>query len=94
MVCDECQCRRSPEVSIPETFVQWGLGLTFRRCIRRRVLIFSHFSEERDGIKLLECIARALFENDARPDYVIFTTYHEREDGTTRIGRLHRLRHE
>ncbi|KAK1148183.1 hypothetical protein N8T08_010828 [Aspergillus melleus] len=52
-----------------------------------RVLIFSHFSEERDGVQLLECIARTLLENDAKPDHVIFTTYQEREDGTSRIDK-------
>lgn len=53
---------------------------------RYRVLIFSHFSEERDGIELLKCLAYALPKHDAKPDHVIFTTYDEREDGTTRIG--------
>jgi folylpolyglutamate synthase len=36
----------------------------------------------------LESLAHALHENDARPDHVIFTTYQEREDGSTRIGKL------
>lgn len=53
---------------------------------RYRVLIFSHFSEERDGVDLLKCLARALSEHNAIPDNVIFTTYHERDDGSTRIG--------
>lgn len=53
---------------------------------RYRVLIFSHFSEERDGVDLLKCLARALAEHNANPDHVIFTTYHERDDGSTRIG--------
>lgn len=50
------------------------------------VLIFGHYSEERDGMTLLEELARGLFENDARPDKVIFTTYNERRDGAKRIG--------
>ena len=50
------------------------------------MLIFSHYSEERDGITLVEELARSLLENDARPDKVIFTTYNERKDGTKRIG--------
>ncbi|KUL90484.1 hypothetical protein ZTR_00032 [Talaromyces verruculosus] len=50
-----------------------------------RALIFSHYSEERDGMTLLEELARGLFENDARPDKVIFTTYNERRDGAKRI---------
>lgn len=53
---------------------------------RHRLLIFSHFSEERDGVALLESLARALVKHDAKPDHVIFTTYQEREDGYTRIG--------
>ncbi|KAF3391271.1 hypothetical protein F1880_007783 [Penicillium rolfsii] len=52
-----------------------------------RVLIFSHFSEERDGIDLVKCLAYALAKHDAKPDHVIFTTYHEREDGTVRIDK-------
>ncbi|KAJ5875289.1 uncharacterized protein N7473_012636 [Penicillium subrubescens] len=54
---------------------------------RYRVLIFSHFSEERDGIDLMKCLAHALSKHDAKPDHVIFTTYHEREDGTVRIDK-------
>ncbi|KAJ5938439.1 hypothetical protein N7466_001573 [Penicillium verhagenii] len=52
-----------------------------------RVLIFSHFSEERDGAALLECLAHALSKHNAKPDHVIFTTYNEREDGSTRIDK-------
>jgi folylpolyglutamate synthase len=52
------------------------------------MLIFSHYSEDRDGKGLLEDLAHALLENNARPDHVIFTTYQEREDGRTRIGKL------
>lgn len=53
---------------------------------RYRVLIFSHFSKERNGVELLQCLVRALSEYNANPDHVIFTTYHERDDGSTRIG--------
>ncbi|KAJ5990336.1 hypothetical protein N7499_010863 [Penicillium canescens] len=59
-------------------------ALNPRRC---RVLIFSHFSEERDGVALMECLAHALSEYNVRPDHVIFTTYQERIDGSTRIGK-------
>ncbi|KAJ5950463.1 Mur ligase C-terminal [Penicillium vulpinum] len=52
-----------------------------------RVLIFSHFSEERDGVALVQCLAHSLSEHNAKPDHVIFTTYQEREDGTTRIDK-------
>lgn len=55
---------------------------------RYRVLIFSHFSEERDGVDLMKCLARALPEHNANPDHVIFTTYGERDDGSTRIGEI------
>lgn len=58
-----------------------------KACSRHRVLIFSHFSEQRDGVALVECLARALSEYNAKPDHVIFTTYQEREDGSTRIGK-------
>lgn len=57
---------------------------------RYRVLVFSHFSEERDGVDLLKCLASALSKHNAIPDHVIFTTYHEREDGSTRIGEKYR----
>ncbi|PYH74578.1 folylpolyglutamate synthase [Aspergillus vadensis CBS 113365] len=45
-----------------------------------RILIFSHFSKDRDGLALLECLAESLSERDALPDHVIFTTYIERAD--------------
>ncbi|OQD86758.1 hypothetical protein PENANT_c007G05477 [Penicillium antarcticum] len=47
----------------------------------------SHFSEERDGVDLMESLAHALSEYNAKPDHVIFTTYEERIDGTTRIDK-------
>ena len=34
----------------------------------------------------MECLAHALSEHNAKPDHVIFTTYQERLDGSTRIG--------
>ncbi|KAH8697590.1 folylpolyglutamate synthase [Talaromyces proteolyticus] len=54
---------------------------------RYRVLIFSHFSEGRDGVTLVKCLAHALSEHGAMPDHVIFTTYQERDDGSTRIDK-------
>ncbi|KAJ5938434.1 Mur ligase C-terminal [Penicillium verhagenii] len=53
---------------------------------------FSSYSSatqkyERDGVALVECLARSLSKHNARPDYVIFTTYQEREDGSTRIDK-------
>lgn len=36
---------------------------------------------------LVKCLASALSELKVMPDHVIFTTYQEREDGTTRIGK-------
>ncbi|PYH97323.1 folylpolyglutamate synthase [Aspergillus ellipticus CBS 707.79] len=65
-------------------FVTNTCALETRNC---RILIFSHFSEERDGVTLVECLAEALSKHGAMPDYVIFTTYEEREDGTTRIDK-------
>lgn len=58
---------------------------TLYRC---RVLIFSHFSEERDGRVLVECLGHALSVRGVRPEHVIFTTYNERDDGTSRLGKI------
>jgi len=52
-----------------------------------RILIFSHFSEERDGAALLECLAKSLIDYGSAPECVIFTTYREKVDGSTRIGK-------
>lgn len=52
-----------------------------------RILIFTHFSEERDGESLLKDLAQALLGRKCRPDHVIFTTYQEREDGIQRPGK-------
>lgn len=54
---------------------------------RYRILIFSHFSKDRDGLALLECLAESLAERDALPDHVIFTTYIEREDEATKMDK-------
>ncbi|GAB1213528.1 hypothetical protein ATERTT37_002678 [Aspergillus terreus] len=53
---------------------------------KSRVLIFSHYSEERDRVELVEHLARALVHHSARLNHVIFTTYDETEDGSKRIG--------
>ncbi|RHZ43372.1 LipA and NB-ARC domain protein [Aspergillus thermomutatus] len=45
-----------------------------------RALIFSHLSEERDGVTLVRSLAHALFRNEVKPGHVIFTTYQEKED--------------
>ncbi|PLB54113.1 folylpolyglutamate synthase [Aspergillus steynii IBT 23096] len=74
-------------LSLEQTGAWYAKNVNAESPRKRRVLIFSHFSEDRDGIQLLECIARTLFENDAKPDHVIFTTYQEREDGSTRIDK-------
>ncbi|OAX83406.1 hypothetical protein ACJ72_02226 [Emergomyces africanus] len=52
-----------------------------------RVLIFSHFSEDRDGVALVRCLAHSLLRHNASPDYVIFTTYQESEVRSTSIGK-------
>lgn len=38
----------------------------------------------------MKCLAHALFENDSKPEHVIFTTYRERNDSSTRIGKKDR----
>lgn len=53
-----------------------------------RVLLLSHLSEQRDGTELVKYLALAFSKYGAKPDHVIFTTYHERENGTTRIGEM------
>jgi folylpolyglutamate synthase len=53
---------------------------------RPRILIFSHFSENREGKVLADRLARSLQEHGARPQHVIFTTYQERADGSSRFG--------
>ncbi|KAI3038197.1 hypothetical protein CBS147352_10779 [Aspergillus niger] len=54
----------------------------------RTVNCRSHFSEERDGRVLVECLGRALLEQGTKPEHVIFTTYNERDDGTSRLGKI------
>jgi len=54
-----------------------------------RILIFTHISEQRDGQALLETLASCIKSNNIRPEYVIFTTYQERRDGSKRIGKHH-----
>ncbi|OJD18734.1 hypothetical protein AJ78_01271 [Emergomyces pasteurianus Ep9510] len=54
-------------------------GLDTQTC---RILIFSHFSEDRDGPALVGCLAHSLLKHNALPDYVIFTTYRESEGGS------------
>ncbi|PGG98681.1 folylpolyglutamate synthase [Blastomyces parvus] len=58
---------------------------------RFRILIFSHFSEARDGAALVECLSHSLSKYNASPDCVIFTTYQERESGCTGIDRTDKL---
>ncbi|KUL81630.1 hypothetical protein ZTR_09654 [Talaromyces verruculosus] len=71
-----------------EQAAEWFAKNTSARNSRKhRVLIFSHFSEERDGVALVKCLAHTLSEHGAMPDHVIFTTYQERDDGSTRIGK-------
>ena len=54
-----------------------------------RILIFTHISDQRDGQALLETLASCIKNNNIRPEYVIFTTYQERQDGSKRIGKHH-----
>jgi folylpolyglutamate synthase len=50
-----------------------------------RTLFFSHIAEE-DGTSVLTSMAKALRERNIEIQYVIFSTYDERKDGTFRIG--------
>ncbi|KAF8426995.1 putative tetrahydrofolylpolyglutamate synthase [Tirmania nivea] len=52
-----------------------------------RILIFTHISDQRDGQALLETLASCIKNNNMWPEYVIFTTYQERQDGSTRIDK-------
>ncbi|PGH27152.1 hypothetical protein AJ80_01108 [Polytolypa hystricis UAMH7299] len=54
-------------------------------CLQRTPM--ARMREKRDGMTLVECLVHALSEHNTRPDHVIFTTYQEREDGSTRIGK-------
>ncbi|PWY72016.1 folylpolyglutamate synthase [Aspergillus eucalypticola CBS 122712] len=59
-----------------EKTAEWYSDITKRSAEQRhRILIFSHFSKDRDGLALLECLAGSLVEQDALLDHVIFTTY-------------------
>ncbi|KAJ5604480.1 hypothetical protein N7510_009634 [Penicillium lagena] len=75
------------ELSIGQA-AEWYAKIT-NSCQRgHRVLIFTHFSEERDGPALLRHLVLALLANNAAPDHVIFTTYKERKDGSTRFDKM------
>lgn len=56
---------------------------------RPLILIFAHLSFERDGAALLECLVKSLKECGIRLQYVIFTTYQERQDGSVLTGKTH-----
>ncbi|OJJ07516.1 hypothetical protein ASPVEDRAFT_56874 [Aspergillus versicolor CBS 583.65] len=47
-------------------------GRSNRRC---RSVIFSHNSQGRDGLELVQCLARAFRSHDFSPERVIFTMY-------------------
>lgn len=51
------------------------------------MIIFAHFSLERDGAALLECLIKSLQAHGIRPRYVIFTTYQERQNGGKIAGK-------
>jgi len=77
------------EMSITHA-AQW-----FAKCITERgrvdsfphILIYTHISDNRDGGAMLECLAQSLKSNSVQLEYVIFTTYKERQDGSTRIDK-------
>ncbi|GKZ36840.1 hypothetical protein AbraIFM66950_008072 [Aspergillus brasiliensis] len=75
-------------LSLKQTAEWWFSEVTRRSAVHKyRILIFSHFSKDRDGLALLECLAASLTERDALPDHVIFTTYIEREDESEKIDK-------
>lgn len=51
------------------------------------ILIFSQVSE-RDGAALLRTLVESLQERTCEMDHVIFSSYEERQDGTTRTGMI------
>src|SRR5690606_1980408 len=50
------------------------------------ILIFTHISAEREAASLLEALANSLAYLGRCPQYVIFTTFQERADGSLRLG--------
>ncbi|ETI26708.1 hypothetical protein G647_10368 [Cladophialophora carrionii CBS 160.54] len=52
-----------------------------------RLVIFSHVSEERDGLSLLRALGAALERNAIRCPEMVFTTYQERRDGKVRFDK-------
>ncbi|PYH32513.1 folylpolyglutamate synthase [Aspergillus neoniger CBS 115656] len=71
-----------------EKTAEWFSDITKRSAEQKhRILILSHFSKDRDGLALLECLAESLTEQDALPDHVIFTTYIERADKSEKMDK-------
>ncbi|RPB21264.1 folylpolyglutamate synthase [Terfezia boudieri ATCC MYA-4762] len=58
-----------------------------------RILIFTHISDQRDGQALLTTLASCIKNNNIRLEYVIFTTFQERQDGSTRIDKNVKIPH-
>ena len=52
-----------------------------------RILIFTHFSEERDAFEVLKTLLAAANDHSLSFEQVIFTTYVERKDGSKRFGK-------
>jgi folylpolyglutamate synthase len=69
-------------VQVAEWFAQSTIGTS-----TPRIVIFSHFSENREGKDLADRLALSLKENGVRPEHVIFTTYQERAGGSARFGK-------
>lgn len=81
------------ELSIKQA-VEWFAEMTTESSVRDAcqqgspcMVIFSHLSEERDGLSLLRALAGALERNDIQRPEMVFTTYQERRDGKIRFGR-------
>lgn len=53
-----------------------------------RILVFAHFSEERDAFDVLKTLSAAAKEHNLWFEHVIFTTYVHEKDGSKRLGKL------
>ncbi|EXJ65532.1 folylpolyglutamate synthase [Cladophialophora yegresii CBS 114405] len=81
------------ELSIGQA-VEWFAEMTSSSLDRdggpkepRRLVIFSHISEERDGLSLLRALGTALERNAIRSAEMVFTTYQECRDGEVRFDK-------
>ena len=52
------------------------------------LLIFTHLSEERDGLAVLKTLVDAFKSRRFNVDHVVFTTFIDRDDGKHNIGKV------